>query len=303
MDFNINKEKKDFLKSLNNSKEIYRFLENEIKNLFLKKIKTETIKNLIEKELNKSLSLESLRDFIRENKKQWIKELKNKKGDEMQNETKIIAMVNFKGGVGKSTLANILDLENKIIINLDDAQDAEKINISETTANFGELKEYGITDLKDAIDGAKESGKKYVILDTPGDIKEFVKDLSLVDYFIIPFTPGERAEETTLNTIDVINTILDEIVDERKDRWCIVLNKYNNDNQLKELEEIYNKSKKILGNRLICKSHLKYSAVVPTIERKKVTIEDLIAENPIAYGVFRKRVKEFNQDVKKMLGV
>lgn len=70
----------------------------------------------------------------------------------------VIAVVNFKGGVGKSTIANLLDLPNKLIINLDLAQDAKTINTSQTE-NFYQLKEdFGIESLNEAIEGAFEAG-------------------------------------------------------------------------------------------------------------------------------------------------
>ena len=213
----------------------------------------------------------------------------------------IIAVVNFKGGVGKSTIANLINLPNKIIINLDDAQNAEELNLENSTVNFYELKdEYGIDSLKEAFEGAFESGKENIILDTPGDIKNFIEELTMVDYFIVPFTPGDRSEKTTINTIEIIDALFEEI-ENRKDKWCLILNKYVNDEQLEELDEIYKKAKNILGNRLICKTHLKYSGVVTTIEKKRISIENLHSVNPIAYGTFKKRVREVNDNIKKMI--
>ncbi|EDM22904.1 ParA family protein [Caminibacter mediatlanticus] len=188
---------------------------------------------------------------------QYYKLKKEKKGENMKINTKpkIIGIVNFKGGVGKSTIANLLDLPNKLILNLDIAQDAKKINYNETY-NFYELKEeYGIETIKEAIDGAIESGKNNIILDTPGEISEFIEILPLVDYFIIPFNPANRSIDTTLTTIETINSILDDMVKNRKDKWCIILNRYITDLDLKELDELYNKANNILKDKLKCKQN------------------------------------------------
>ena len=52
---------------------------------------------------------------------------------------------------------------------------------------------------------------------------------------------------------------------------------------------------------MICKTALKYSGVVPTIEKKKQTIDDLLQISPIAYGTFKRRVKELNQNIRNTL--
>jgi cellulose biosynthesis protein BcsQ len=207
-----------------------------------------------------------------------------------------------KGGVGKSTIANLMDLPNKVVINLDLAQDAREVNNNETY-NFFDLKEeYGIDSIEEAIKGAFKSGKENVILDTPGEIDNYLDVLSDIDYFIVPFTPANRSIKTTLTTIKTINSILNRI-ENRKDTWCLVLNRFLSDNDLKEFDDVYNETKNILGDRLVCKTHLKTSQVIPSMERKKMSIQELIKENPIAYGVFQTRAEELNNDIKQFIGI
>lgn len=125
--------------------------------------------------------------------------------------------------------------------------------------------------------------------------------LDKIDYFLIPFTPGERSIETTLNTIEIINSLLDEMTDNRKDKWILILNKYVLEDQVKELDILFDKAKEILENKLIGKTKLKISQVIPRIEKDKISPKELIKISPIAYGTFNKRLKEMNEDIKKLI--
>jgi hypothetical protein len=93
----------------------------------------------------------------------------NKKGEKVEN-LKKVAVINFKGGVGKSTIANILDLPNKIVINLD-TQDAENSNFSDTI-NYLSLKADNALSLDELLSILKEDGKEWVVFDTPGSITD-----------------------------------------------------------------------------------------------------------------------------------
>ena len=76
----ITKEKKDLIKDIaKTNTDVYKICEEEIKTAVFKKLNAVILLSILEKELNKKLSLPALRKYITRNKKRWIKEKRQKR--------------------------------------------------------------------------------------------------------------------------------------------------------------------------------------------------------------------------------
>ena len=154
--------------------------------------------------------------------KQYEMNLKEK---EKMSKKKIIACINGKGGVGKSSILNILapKVPNSVILNIDFTQSADEINSSDTV-DFAKLAEDHT--IKEVIETAFEE-YDYIFIDTPGDVSgELMDIIGQVDYFIMPFTPGKRTMDTTLETY---STLFAEGFVDGKHKLCMILNNFVSD--------------------------------------------------------------------------
>jgi len=243
-----------------------------------------------------------------------IKEEINKIGriytenDKNDNDANIIAVVNFKGGVGKSTIAMLMReyLPDSLIVNLD-YQEAEKINPENSTCDFPVLKaqeesltldEY-IETMTTPSDDKDIPYYKNIILDTQG--AEFNEDfdsvLDKITHFIVPMTPGKRSFEKTKMTIE---TLLDFVNPNAK--WCVVVNNYVDDKQfLEEKERIEKEIKPLLGDRLVCISSLKNSKIVPKMENESIDLSKLSLRDRQQVKVFKQRVEKLNREIAEKL--
>jgi len=224
-----------------------------------------------------------------------------KKEKEMSKK-KIIAATNLKGGVGKSSILNILvpTVENSVIINIDFASGAENIN-SAKTIDYGPLSQDH--SLEEVIKEALEEFDN-VFIDTPGDITdELIEVIDMVDHFIIPFNAGERSRTTS---IDTFRTLFSEGIIEGKHKLAVVLNNYTNDGEKEEeLEIIKNaiESTSIEDDLKLSIGYtsLKSTLVMKTMEKTNETIEELNERNKLAYRVAHKRFSSLSSDLRNIL--
>jgi len=211
---------------------------------------------------------------------------------------KIIACVNIKGGVGKSSILNILTnrVNNSVIINIDFTADAEKIN-SANTINYAPLaQDFSI---EEVIETALED-YTYIFIDTPGDISDELMDIiEKIDYFILPFKPGERSMNGGIETYETLFT--QGFVDGHH-KISFIINEFINNKELeKELALVQSriKSIKLFDSLTLEPSYtsLGSTQVMKTMERDAVSIDELNSRNKIAYKIATKRFDKMSDDI------
>ncbi|WP_456470019.1 hypothetical protein [Caminibacter sp.] len=323
----ISQDKLKIIKKLKNSSDIYKVLEEEIKEAILNKTKMPLIKIAIEEAIGKELSLQSLKNFVAQNKKRWIEE--NKKGEKMENiydnmeeidkitqndkeddmKKRFILLANDKGGVGKTTLATLIDLPKSLILNLDLSREIADIYPYKKIVDFGKVKEEENIELEDFLELLSQSKEfKNIIIDTKGGITEdLLKVLPYIDTVIIPIKVGTTSEKPSYEFIMELKTYIDEL-NKKKVNWAIVYNeispkflqksgigKFELIDDLKENAKLL--KKEVLGKRLKAVTYFKRSEAIATREMKKKDIEELLKENFGAYLVIKNEIKRLNKDL------
>jgi cellulose biosynthesis protein BcsQ len=310
---NISKEKLEIAKKLNKNADIFRVLEEEIKEAVFKKLKASVILAFLEKETGKKLSLNALQKFIATNKKRWIEENKENKIKGKKMSKNYILFTNDKGGVGKTTLATLVDLPNSVILNLDKTRVISDIYPYKKIIDFGRVeKEENIT-LDEFLEVLNENEEiENIIIDTKGGISdELVKVLPYVNSIIIPLKVGDTSEKPTYEYITNLKEYLD-ILNQDNVKWGIVYNeispkylkrvdfgKYELIDEFNELGQTIKEG--LLGDDLVTLTYFKRSEAITTRERTKKDIDELMKTNIGAYLAIQKEVKRFNNEIKKTL--
>jgi len=213
----------------------------------------------------------------------------------------IIAMVNFKGGVGKSLHSSMLQsaLENSVVVNMD-LQDAEKINAGKTVnvmqyINDGEK-------ISDIIDIVMEEND-IIILDTPGSLSnELVEIIDRIDYFIVPFQDDEGVIDYTVDTLEAIFN--SDFFDSKKE-VMLLLNSYVESDDIKTAFQLINneieKRPNISKYTNFVQADFKFSRAIKTIKSSKKTIKELMKHNYIAYRIVDKNFETLHNKIKDFI--
>ena len=210
---------------------------------------------------------------------------------------RIIACVNTKGGVGKSSILNILQpaIKDSIIFNLDFTANADR-NVAETV-DFSELADgHEVSEILDVLLEEYDT----IFVDTPGDISdELIEILDRIDHFIIPTKVGARSIDGFKATCEAI--FCGDLID-GKHKVSVIMNAFT-DERIKEKEEgelSKYMSELPLSEGLQLKidfSELKHTNAMLTVENSVKDINELSLKNKIAYKAAKKRFDRLVNDI------
>lgn len=217
------------------------------------------------------------------------------------NNKKVIAITNFKGGVGKSTHASMLQtvLNNSVVVNLDD-QNAERVNAGKTINVLDYLEEAGtITNILDIV--LEEND--IAILDTPGSLtNELAELINRIDYFIVPFKDDYN---DIIYTVDTLETIFTSGVIESKSKpkVLLILNAFTDDPEegIDDLIDEMKKRDNLIESIEYDITKFKFSKAIKTIKKRKKSIKELMKENYLAYRIVDKNFEILHSKIKKFI--
>jgi len=225
----------------------------------------------------------------------------------------VMMLLGFKGGIGKSTLARIIN-ENlatsgyrSAILNLDIPRDASSYTKYDVL-NYAEFLNDDIS--VNEVVGIMGEKSEYIIVDTPGEISssETLDIFPNVDLFIMPFGVDKEEIDTLIKTFDEMFLVPQEDgglwEEDRAVNVIFILNKYNDDEDSSFLEYVEGcildliqasgRDRSLFALRFTA---LKYSKAVFSMNWTQKGILDLAKENMGAYRMVNKRVDSMMKNI------
>ena len=293
----------------------------EIKNKDIFDVLGENIKEAINSKLVTSKKIYNfLKETFGDNYNQtyqafnyYLNKFLNEEKKDKVRKKKFILLANDKGGVGKTTLATLLDLPDSLILNLDRTREISDIYPYKKIVDFGKVEQEEGIELEDFLAIlAEDNSFDNIIIDTKGGITEdLIKVLPYVDSIIIPIKIGTTSEKPSYEFILQLKNYIEEL-NNKSVKWGIVYNevspkflkkvglgKYELADEYKNMEKILRDD--VLGDALKAVTYFKRSEAITTREKEKEDIDSLMKKNFGAYLVVKKEIDRLNEELKKAI--
>ena len=296
--------------------QVINILGEDIIELVNKGITLKLLSNKLSEKLDTKISYEYLSQWIKKMRNNMEKNTEQEETPQVDNNQKkktFILIANDKGGVGKTTLATLLNLPNSLILNLDRTREITDIYPYKTIVDFGKVEEEEGVELEDFLAILKEDENfENIIIDTKGGINEdLITILPYIDSIIVPIKVGATSENPSYDFIIQLNSLVEEL--DKDIYWAIVYNEispkflkkvgFGKYKLLDEFDEIEKALKNdILGDKLKVITYFKRSEAITTREKERKDIKDLMKRNFGAYLVVKKEIDRLNKDLKDIYG-